>query len=206
MSLFNTNRQANLSPRDMYKSKYNTARGNLLLVAIFTAVNLLLLIADSGTYFLFSASIPYILTDYFMFFCGYYPAEYYVGFEELELLPGSIYGVAIAISVVIILCYVLFFFLSKNNKLVWIVVSLVFFSIDSLVMFWYYGISIDMIFDIIFHIWVIVSLSMAIDAHYKLKMLPPDAPLDIVDEPSAPQASENSAERFQGIDQNTFKD
>ena len=41
-------------------------RHTLLMVIIFTAVNLAMLVSDAGRYFLFSASVPYYLTAFCM--------------------------------------------------------------------------------------------------------------------------------------------
>ena len=55
----------------------------------------------------------------------------------------------------------------------WMITALVFFSLDTLAML-SMGIGADSIIDIVFHVWVIVSLSMGISACSKLKKLPPE--------------------------------
>ena len=47
--------------RQALVSKYSAARSNILLMVIFSAINLLMLATGAGTYFLFSASVPYIM-------------------------------------------------------------------------------------------------------------------------------------------------
>ena len=42
-------------------SQYRAARVNLLLALAFTLVNIILLFAGTDSYFLFSATIPYVL-------------------------------------------------------------------------------------------------------------------------------------------------
>ena len=61
------------------QKRYNIGRLNLLLVALFSLINVILLVCGSYTYFLFSASLPYFLTDLGMFMCGRYPEEFYEG-------------------------------------------------------------------------------------------------------------------------------
>ena len=60
-------------------SRYSAARTNLLLMIDFSLVNILMLATNSGMYFLFSASIPYFITDIGMTLCGKYPEEFYQG-------------------------------------------------------------------------------------------------------------------------------
>ena len=168
-----------ISELQMQINRYNSARANLLLVAVFTLINLLLLISKSYTYFLFSASIPYILTDTAMFLCGMYPEEYYLEFFEgeftnAEFLGKSLFVVALVVSLVIIALYVLAYFLSKKQKVGWMIFALAFFVIDTLFLFIMYGFAVDMLLDIAFHVWVIVSLSMGIHAYFKIKSLPPE--------------------------------
>ena len=162
------------------EGRYRGARNNLLLVVVFSAVNIILLAVNSFTYFLFSASVPYMLADIGKFLCGKYPEEYYAELEVYEVLPDTLYWVLLALSAVIIVMYLLAFIFSKN-KVGWLIFALVFFVLDTAVMFLYFGINVDMIMDIVFHIWVLISLCMGIHAHFKLKKLP--------DEPVEPEMS-----------------
>lgn len=171
-----TNQPTNLNPRPtkerVLQSRYDGARKNLLAVVVFSLMNLILLVANSFTYFLFSASIPYILVDTVKYLCGMYPAEYYdFDYAEGMFFPRSLFWIALVVALLIIAFYVLCFFLSKKNRVGWVIAALVFFVLDTVVMFRYYGISTDMIMDIVFHAWVIVSLSVGIYAHFKRKKL-----------------------------------
>ena len=158
--------------RQALVSKYNAARSNILLMVIFSAINLLMLATGAGTYFLFSASVPYIITDIGMFFCGMYPKEMYEEFEGMYFLDKSLFFILLAISALILVIYFLCWLFSKNGKVRWIKTALVLFSIDTLIMFAYYGIDLTMIIDIIFHIWLIVILVMGINAHKKVMKMP----------------------------------
>ncbi len=154
------------------EKRYNGARNNLLLVVAFSAVNLVLLAFNSFTYFLFSASFPYMLADLGRYICGKYPSEYYIGIEANEFLPETVYWVLLAIAAVIILMYLLAYLFSKKNRVGWLIFAFVFFVLDTLALFGYFGISVDMIMDIVFHVWVLVYLGLGIHAHFKLKKLP----------------------------------
>lgn len=165
--------QNQLSQRQVYEQKYNKSRMNLLLIVLFTAINLFLLVTNSDSYFLFSAAIPYYMTGLGMLFCGMFPEEYYVdGIENYIFWDNSYFYVLLAISIVITLLYLLAWLMSNKNRVGWMIFSLVFFGIDTLAMLWLSGVSVDMIIDIIFHVWVIVSLALGIHAHCKLKTLP----------------------------------
>lgn len=60
MGLFG-NQQNNLSEKELLMQKVNTARYNMLLVAVLTLINAIMLLTGADSYFLFSASLPYHL-------------------------------------------------------------------------------------------------------------------------------------------------
>ena len=171
--LFKNNQQAvNLSPRQRLENKYNGAKGNLLLVVAFTLINVILLITNANTYFLFSAYVPYFLVDLGMFYCGKYPSEFYAEYyPDMSFVSSSLFYIIIAVAFVIILLYFISWLLIKKEKNGWLVFALVFFSFDTAIMFLFNGINSSMIMDILFHAWVIYSLAIGIDAYKKLKKL-----------------------------------
>lgn len=181
------NRQANnapqLSPRAALEGKYNSARYNLLGVIAFTAINLILLIANTGSYFLFSAYLPYFFVDMGMYLCNKYPAEYYDEFfQPLETpFPDGVFYAMIVIAVVILLAYLLCFIFSSKKRVGWLIAALVFFGIDTAAYLLLFGIDLTAILDILFHAWVIYYLVSGIIAHNKLKNLPEDAPIEAAD-------------------------
>lgn len=173
MGLFgNNNTGVSLSKRQQLEAKFQTARSDLLLIVAFTVVNIILLVTGSDTYFIFSAFIPYTITFLGMLFCGKLPDEYYedIGFQ-LQLGEG-VFVIAIAIAVVITLLYLLCWFMSKNFKSGWIILGLVLISIDTA--FLLFGLSLDSVIDLLFHVWMIVTMSMGLSANKKLKALPDD--------------------------------
>ena len=186
----NNNAQQTFTEREMLEAKYKGSTHNLLIVVIFTLLNVILLIAQSNTYFLFSASIPYALVDLAMFFCGMYPAEYYADVVGLQFWDQSFFVVAIVLAALIILLYLLSWIFAKKNKMGWMIFALVFFALDTLAMLAYYGISADMIVDIVFHVWVLISLSNGIISFNKLKKLPEETVEETVEEIQAPVAHE----------------
>lgn len=171
-----TNQPTNLNTRPteemVLQTKYDAARKNLLSVVVFSLINLILLVANSFTYFLFSASIPYLLVNEAKYLCGMYPAEYYdFDYAEGLFFHRAFFWIVLVVALLIIAFYVLCFFLSGKNRVGWLVAALAFFALDTVAMFRYYGISAGMIMDIVFHVWVIVSLSIGIHAHFKRKKL-----------------------------------
>lgn len=159
--------------RQLLESKFHGARHNILLVVIFTLINVLLLVTNSNTYFLFSSYIPYLLADLGMLLCGMYPVEVYGGdLAGWEFLDKSFLVVTLVIAAVVLVLYLLCWIVSKKNKVGWMILALVLFGVDTALMFLINGIALEAIIDIIFHGWVIFSLASGIIAHYKWKKLP----------------------------------
>ena len=159
--------------KQMLTSRVSAARSNLLLVIIFSLVNILLLATNSGVYFLFSASIPYLFVSLGMFFCGRFPKEYYEGeFQGMVFAHDSLFWIMLVIALLMVGVYLLCWFLSRKGSIKPLVVALVFFSIDTLIMLLNGGLSA--LGDLIFHVWAIVIFVMGIKAHSRLRTLPAD--------------------------------
>lgn len=154
------------------ETKYNSSINNLLLVVGLSLVNIVLLVTNSDTYFLFSAFIPYFVADYGMYFCGMYPEEYYYDVPDMVFEDKSFFWATIAVAAAFLLVYLLCWFLAKKKKVGAVIFSLVIFVIDTVVMLWVTGFSMESIFDIIIHVWVIAYLIIAIVTYFKMKKLP----------------------------------
>ena len=164
-----------LTPRQNYERKYNAARANLLLVVIVTLVNLLLVSTGSDSYFLFSAYIPYFITTVGLAWCGMLPPEYYEApLEDYIFYDKSLFAALLIFAVILTLLYLLAWFMSKKNRVGWLIFALAFFGLDTVGMLVLNGFAIESIMNIVFHAWVIYYLIMGIVAHRKLKNLPPD--------------------------------
>ena len=149
--------------REYLEGKMKSARHSLLLVLIFTVVNLVLLLADGNTYFLFSASVPYYLTAFGMGM-------------DLEMASYPYTTTALAISAVILAAYLLCWIFSKK-RIGWYVVALVLFIIDTallVLLAMAFEMLADSIMDFVFHGWVVLELCQALSCHKKLKALPPE--------------------------------
>ena len=150
------------SPAYLQK-QINGARQSLLMILIFTLINLVMLVLDSGRYFLFSASVPYYLTAFCM------GMDYGMG--------GSYFGtftvVALIVSAVVLAVYLVCWLLSKK-KPGWLILALVLFVLDTLVLVLVslgFDMLADNILDFIFHAWVIVEMIQAAVSNKKLKAL-----------------------------------
>lgn len=182
--------------RQDLEAKYNNSRINLLLVVAFTAINIILLVTKSDSYFLFSAYIPYALVTLGMLICGMFPQEFYVNeFDGMEFFDTSVFAVFLVIAIIIVALYLISWFLSRKNKRGWLIFALILFTVDTLGMFAFQGLALDSIIDIVFHVWVIVSLCQGISASGKLKKMPMDEtvfPQVEVTEDNTPEVSEKS--------------
>lgn len=171
-----------ITERQKLERRYKGALSSLLLITAFSGVNLLLLLINSDTYFLFSAYIPYLLGDYAMFFCGRYPSEVYADYPDMEFFGTPVFAVIVAVAVLFVLFYLLCYLFARKKKAVWLIFALSLFVIDTLIMFVVVGFYIEMIMDVIFHVWAIVSLALGISAYLKLKKLPEEEEIPFVPE------------------------
>ncbi len=162
-----------LSNKQVLETRYNNSRMNLLLVVAFTAINIVLLVTKSDTYFLFSAFIPYAMVTLGMMLCGMFPEEYYgEDLAGMEFFDSTVFAVFLGIAIVMVALYLLSWIFSKKNRVGWLVFALVIFAVDTLGMFAVEGFALESIIDIVFHVWVIVSLAVGIRAGGQLKKLP----------------------------------
>ena len=161
--------------REYLENKMKSARHSLLLVLIFTVVNLVLLLADGNTYFLFSASVPFYLTVFGM------------GMDADA--GGSVFTTtALVISAIILAAYLLCWIFSKK-RVGWYVAALVLFIIDTALLVLLalaFEMLADSIMDLVFHGWVVLELCQALVCHKKLKALPPEPEAEPVPAPGPP--------------------
>ncbi|MBR6506958.1 MAG: hypothetical protein IKT37_05095 [Clostridia bacterium] len=183
-----------LTPRQNYERKYNGARANLLLVVIVTLVNLLLVSTGSDSYFLFSAYIPYFITVIGLSWCGMLPPEYYEApLEEYIFFDKSLFVALLILAVILTSLYLLAWFMSKKNRVGWIIFALVFFGLDTAGMLILNGFAAESIMNIVFHAWVIYYLVVGIIAHRKLLYMPEYEPVTEEEAPAAETAEGEQA-------------
>ena len=194
MGLFqkNQNQQGQMpSQRQLLEGRYRTAGINVLWVVLFTVINIVLLVINSNTYFLFSAFIPYALVDLGMYYCGKYPAEWYEELGQHEFADTSLLVILIVIAAVMCCLYLfccLFCRKGDKRRVGWLITALVFIALDTGLMLLLGSIA-DNILNVVFHGRIIVSLIMGISAHFKLKKLPEEEPV-VVPQPEAETTEE----------------
>lgn len=151
-----------MTPREKYEKGYATARYNLLAVIALTALNIIMFLTGSESYFLFSATMPYQLVV-----IGWVMAQ--------EGAASAILVITIIAAALIIAAYLVCFFIGKKH--VWgMVVALILFAIDTV---WFLFLAISafdtsLIINFLFQAWVLYYLIMAIVYHFKLKAMPCD--------------------------------
>lgn len=149
-----------MQKRSEVEMNFNKSRNNLRLVIAFSVINVVLTLVNSGINFLFSATFP-------MFVVGLGQA-----FSN-DTGNNAFLIIAVIVAFIIIGCYCVCYLLSKKHK-AFIVIALVFFSLDTLFLLWILSLGIDFnaIIDIAFHVWVIYSLIIGVKAWSDLKKLP----------------------------------
>ena len=120
-------------------------------------------------------------------------------FAGFEILPDVVLTVMVVLASIIVLLHLISWIFSKKNRVGWLIFALVLFSIDTVFMFLMQGISVDTIIDVVFHVWVIVSLANGIRAHKKLQALPPEEVIveatgEVMENPTEEVAEKASSE------------
>ncbi|MBQ8432915.1 MAG: hypothetical protein IJX28_08540 [Clostridia bacterium] len=166
-------------------AKYKQGRYALLLIAIFSIVNLFSVVLTE-TYYLFSSYITQFLA-----ILGY---TLYV--ETGAIVWVIVFGLLGLISVV---PYLVCYFLSKK-KVGWMIASLVLFSLDSLIFcvleLPYFDVS--MLLDVVIRVWALVSLALGVKYGVALK----DAPES--EEPTLLNTDETAEAADDGQDELSF--
>ena len=174
MAKWNIGARTPLSPREKLINRYRNARSTLLGVMLFSAINVVMAAFGSDTYFLFSATIPYFIAMLGAILCGRMSDEFYAYLElgEMDFLPGWLMIGFAVIALVLVAAYFVLWLLSKH-RVGWLIAALVFFALDTVLMFVLFGF-VGMILDIVFHIWVLVSLILGVVAYKQLQNMPPE--------------------------------
>lgn len=154
--------------REYQLQQISGGRGTLLAILVLTLINLVMVVLDQGSYFLFSASVPYYLTMISKgidngFANGAWPEN------------GPMTITALVISAVILVVYLLCWLLSKKRG-GWITVAMVLFLLDTLalvlIIFYVTASPISGILDVLFHLWACWLLIQGFRANKKLKTMP----------------------------------
>lgn len=168
---------AGKNSRAMLQGKYNAGRVDVLLIALFTLVNIIAaaFATEDGTYFLFCAMIPYYFVLLGLILSGSMSQDFYNELQEEIGMETPVFGKSIlytmlVIAIIIIVVYLLMWFLSKNNRVGFLVAALVLFGIDTL--FTLFMLNSAAILDLAIHALAIWGIARGVVAGYKLKKLP----------------------------------
>lgn len=166
------------TPVDKKSPEYLTqqiasGRGTLLGIIILTALNEGMLLANTGRYFLFSASIPYYLTWFGKILDN--------GTDDGS---GTIIArytiIAILVSVVILGVYLLCWFLSKK-RIGWLTAATALFAVDT-VLFIIFAFTVlaepmRCLLDFLLHAVALYQMIAGVVSHGKLRKLQAAAPV-----------------------------
>ena len=159
---------AKTESRENLLRKITSARHSLLLIMIFTVVNMVLTLLDAGTYFLFSLSVPYYLSALGMLMDA--------GAVGTFAITGTVIG--IIILAVYLLCW-----LKSKKKTGWLTAAFVLMILDTaalaLFTFTLYENPAVKLMDFLLHAWMLWDLFKGSSAGKKLKKLPAEDPEDV---------------------------
>lgn len=147
--------------REQVEAKYINARRNLLLMMVFTFINIVVLAIGSETMLLFSATMPYMASVF-----------------SLEFGGGIL--LSLIVGVVFIVPYLLCWIFSKK-RWGWMLVALILFVLDTLAMLGMYALFGGIengIFDLVIHIWVLYYLIVGVKQGSKLKKMPVETEME----------------------------
>lgn len=159
--------------RQFLERRVSTGRSSLLLILVLSVINFGFLLADSGTYFLFSASVPYYLT---LFIKGV-ENNFVMGHWD----NGPATMVCVFISALVLVLYLLCWIFSKKRGS-WMTVAMVLFIVDTvglvLISFGLLNEPMSNLVDFLLHIWAVAELVMASNAARKLSRMTQEQPLE----------------------------
>ena len=153
-------------------TRFSAARINMLLVVIFTAVNILTLLLTGSGFLPFTAAIPYQIVVIGMAACGFNTDEYYTQTGTQPVFDKGFIAVFIIIALLILTLFILCWLFSKRRGAdKWLGFALALMSADTMVAFLGGNLSTNFV-DIIFHILILILLFSGIGAYKKLRSLP----------------------------------
>lgn len=182
------NKNVNQNSREGLLRSISGGRSSLLLILVFTVVNLLFVMLDVDRYFLFAASVPYYLTS-----LGKGLDNGFV--DGAWDINGTYTITALVISAVILAVYLLCWLLSKK-KTGWLTVAMILFILDTVALaiftFALYDNPMVNLVDFLLHAWAIWELGKGAKAGAQLKKLPAETEMDIHDFAAIPTLDSDS--------------
>ena len=167
--------QRTVTYRQHLTREIQISRRTLLGVVIMTVINIACLLSNSGTYLLFSISVPYYLT--------WFGKGMDNGFGVTWELSGENTLIGLAIAAGILLVYLLFWLMSAKNS-GWLTAAVVCLCVDLAAL-----IAVSLLLsagltgclvDGIFHIVAIWQIGKGVSADRKRRDLPPEQNYTVV--------------------------
>lgn len=156
----------NYTPEGM-EARVTGGRSVLLIAAVLTVINVVLVMLDNGTEFLFSISAPYYLV-----MIGKGMDNNFV--DGPWSVTGTYTITALVIAVVVVAVVLLCWFLGKERR-GWLIAGMVLFIVDTLALIYFALIYLEnpasCVIDLCIHLWIIYLLSRAVVCSRKLKEL-----------------------------------
>lgn len=158
---------ANNAQMNITKTKYQSARANLLLMIILTAANIVFLFAQADYMLLFSATVPYLAVV--------------IGIAtQIDIMII----ISVCFAAAMLLIYLLCWMMSKKHH-GWMIGALVMFIIDTVAMILMYVSMGEFsgILDIAMHAWVLYYLVVGVKNGKQLKDAPAEEqePIEVKD-------------------------
>lgn len=162
--------QPNINPVDKNSREYQlktiaAGRYALLMIMIFTVINLVLVLLDRRQLILFTAAIPYYLTLFAKGMDNYFAAGSWMH-------TGRYTAMALAVSIALLTAY-LICWLQCGNRRGYLIAALVLFSIDTLALIIFeivvVGNPLNDLFEFFLHGWAIWQMAAGVSAHTRLK-------------------------------------
>lgn len=155
MGPWNTQDAQRLAEREKWLRFYNSARVNFLLILVFTVLNIILRLTESGVYFLFSAAMPTYFVD-----------------VAMDLGGGkAVLTVALMFAALSLVFYLIAFIFSKKPRLGWMIAGTLVLLLDTLILAVGYVLT-SVLIDLFFHIYLFVSQVLGLIAAIHLARLP----------------------------------
>lgn len=181
LSLFSN--RSDLPVRMQLDMKHRNARVSLLVVVAFTFINMMLRVSQTTGYFLFSANLPFFLTDVGMYFGGIYdnPTEAWLNAGFGMHGERFFYGM-LAVAILIVAAYFVLWLLSARDSILPMLIATVLFGVDTLFLvgatvFGLSDLSSDFVIDLLLHAYVLYALIDGTLARRRYLALPEDAPI-----------------------------
>lgn len=153
-----------VAKRNKSAARFKQGQSTLLILAVVTLINTVLLITQSDMYLLFCAIMPYYAVQLAMLFCGKYPPEVYEGWGEDILANPAGNGLfigAIIFAILVIAALALCGYLSMKKKWAYIT-GFVIAMVDTVVFLGLIGMGmldpVESLLDILFRVWIVVEL------------------------------------------------